>query len=167
LRGQVESLAAKVDTLTSTQQEHAAALDDITELRHQVDKILAVLTDQDDASPAEWFWLTMSDQAREEKFSELYDWVETVYRTQYPGYLAGHVRPCWPGHPEARWELAWLYQQWTLTYLAKRPAPKTPPTGTTAGPPASSAALMSQCEGTCQAQPGLNAVTAPGHRERL
>jgi|GEM_PF-4363846 len=28
----------------------------------------------------------------------------------YPDYLAGHIRPCWPNHPEARWELAWLHQ---------------------------------------------------------
>ena len=66
----------------------------------------------------------MTDQKRDEKLSELSDWVETVLRTQYPGYLAGQIRPCWPNHPEARWELAWLYQLWTLAYLTKRPAPK-------------------------------------------
>jgi hypothetical protein len=38
----------------------------------------------------------------EEKFAELSDWVETVLRTQYPDYLAGQIRPCWPSHPEAR-----------------------------------------------------------------
>ena len=82
----------------------------------------------------------MTDQKRDERLSELSDWVETVLRTQYPGYLADQIRPCWPNHPEARWELTWLYQLWTLAYLTKRPAPKTPQTGTTAGPPASSAA---------------------------
>jgi hypothetical protein len=37
-----------------------------------------------------------------------------------PDYLADHVKPCWPNHPEARWELTWLYQLWTLTYLTTR-----------------------------------------------
>jgi hypothetical protein len=66
----------------------------------------------------------MSDQVREEKLGELFDWVETVLREQYPDYVNDHIKPCWPNHPEARWELGWLYQQWSLTYLAKHPSPK-------------------------------------------
>ena len=124
LRRDVESLAAKVDTLTSTQQDHAAVLADITELRHQVEQIIAILTDQDDVTPAAWFWLTMTDHERHKRLSELRDWVDTVLRKQYPDYLADQIKPCWPNHPEARWELAWLYQLWTRAYLAKRPAPK-------------------------------------------
>src|SRR5258708_2932016 len=27
-------------------------------------------------------------------------------------------------HPEARWELTWLYRLWTITYLTSRSAPK-------------------------------------------
>lgn len=68
-----------------------------------------------------WFWLAMTESDREMRFSELHDWVETVLRVQYPGYLADQVRPCWSSHPEARWELAWLYQLWTRAYLASRP----------------------------------------------
>ena len=123
-----------MDVLTRTQEEHAVVLEGITELRRQVEKILALLGEDGKASSSGWFWLTMDEQAREEKFSELFDWVETVLRTQYPDYLADQIRPCWPNHPEARWELAWLYQLWSPAYLAKRPDPKTPPTGTTAGP---------------------------------
>jgi hypothetical protein len=124
LRRDVESLTAMVDALASARQEHTAVLGGITELRHQVEKILVTLTEEGDASPAESFWLRMTDQVREEKFAELFDWVETVLREQYPDYLADLVRPCWPDHPEARWELSWLYQQWSLAYLAKRAAPK-------------------------------------------
>ena len=69
-----------------------------------------MLGEEDDASRTTWFWLTMNEQERDEKFSELSDWVETVLRAQYPDYLADQIRPCWPNHPEARWELAWLYQ---------------------------------------------------------
>lgn len=124
LRRNVESLTTKLNALATKQREHAAALSDITELRHQVEQILALLTEQDDASPATWFWLTMTEQERNEKFSELSDWVETVLRPQYPDYLAEHIRQCWPNHPEARWELAWLYQLWSLAYLPERRAPK-------------------------------------------
>ena len=170
LRREVESLVTKVDALTSTQQEHAAALDDITELRHQVGQILATLTEEDDASPAEWFWLRMNEQVRDEKFGELFDWVETVLRTQYPDYLADQIRPCWPNHPEARWELAWLYQQWSLAYLAKRPAPKDAAEWHDRWSPGVLRRLsqvMSRCEGTCQRQPGPEAAGDPRRRVPL
>jgi hypothetical protein len=153
LRRQVESLASKVGKLSSAQQEHAAALDDIAELRQQVEQILAILSDEDDASPAQWFWLKMSDQEREQKLGELFDWVETVLRDQYPDYLADQIRPCWPNHPEARWELGWLYQQWSLTYLAKRPSPKDAADWHdrwTPGVLRRLSTVMSQCERTCQ-----------------
>lgn len=122
LRRDVEALAVRVDVLTRTQEEHAVVLEGFTELRGQVEQILALVSEDDNASPSGWFWLTMDELAREEKFGELFDWVETVLRTQYPDYLAGQIRPCWPNHPEARWELAWLYQLWSAAYLVKRPA---------------------------------------------
>ncbi len=158
LRREVESLAAKVDALANTQPQHRALLDDISELRHQVEQILATLTEENEASPAEWFWLTMSEQARDEKFGELFDWVETVLRTQYPDYLADQIRSCWPNHPEARWELGWLYQQWSLTYLAQRPAPKDAAEWHDRWSPGvlrRLSTVMSRCEPTCQRQPDL------------
>jgi hypothetical protein len=161
LRRQVESLAAKVDALASAQQEQSVVLDGITELRHQVEQILATLTEEDDASAAEWFWLTMSDQVREEKFGELFDWVETVLRAQYPDYLADQVKPCWPNHPEARWELGWLYQQWSLTYLAKRPAPKDAAEWHDRWSPGvlrRLSTVMGRCEAACRRQPGRKTV---------
>ena len=88
-------------------------LRDVNDLKQQIERILDILDAERDASPAAWFWPTMSDQEREAKFSELYDWVETVLREQYPNYLADHIKPCWPNHPEARWELTWLYRLWT------------------------------------------------------
>jgi hypothetical protein len=124
LRRDVESLAVKVDSVSGAQQEHAATLDGVAELRRQVERILALVEGDEEATSGGWFWLTMTDQEREEKFSELFDWVETVLRPQYPGYLSEAIRPCWPNHPEARWELAWLYQLWSLAYLTKRPTPR-------------------------------------------
>lgn len=123
LRREIEDLATKVGGLVAKQREHTAVLHDLTDLRNQVEQILATLTEEDEA-PRTWFWLTMSDQERDEKFAELRDWVETVLRVQYPDYLADHIRPCWPNHPEARWELAWLYQLWYRAYLADRPEPR-------------------------------------------
>lgn len=170
LRREVESLAIKVDVLARTQQEHAAVLDDITELRHQVEQILAALTAADDASPGEWFWLRMTDHVRDEKFAELSDWVETVFRTQYPDYLADQIRPCWPNHPEARWELAWLYQQWSLTYLAKQPAPKDAADWHDRWSPGVLRRLgqvMRRCEGDCQRLADLTEADDPRRRVPL
>jgi hypothetical protein len=153
LRREVDSLTAKVVALTGTQQEHASVLDDIAELRQQVEQILTTLTEEDEASPAQWFWLRMTDQTRAEKFAELFDWVETVLRTQYPDYLADHIRSCWPNHPEARWELAWLYQQWSLTYLSKRPAPRDAADWHDRWAPGvlrRLSAAMNKCERTCR-----------------
>lgn len=65
-----------------------------------------------------------SPAQQQENLSELSDWIETVLRVQYPGYLADQLKLCWPKHPEARWELAWLYQLWILAYLGKQPAPR-------------------------------------------
>jgi hypothetical protein len=123
LRRGVDSLTKRTDTLTRTQREHAVVLEGVAELRDQVEKVLTILTEEEDSSEP-WFWLTMDDQAREYRYSELYDWVETVLRVQYPDYLTGQVQPCWPNHPEARWDLAWLYQLWHAAYLSKRPAVK-------------------------------------------
>ena len=118
LRREVESLTGKLDTVARAQREQAAVLVDLTELREQVEQVLSTLRSEEDAPPAEWFWLTMPEERRSEQFSELFDWVETVLRTQYPDYLADQIRPCWSNHSEARWELAWLYQLWSGIYLA-------------------------------------------------
>jgi hypothetical protein len=119
----LKSLKAKVDAVTRTQHEQAAALNDMAELRRQVEKILDLIAEEDESSRP-WFWLTMPEREREEKLSELTDWVETVLRVQYPDYLADQIRPCWPNHPETRWELSWLYQLWSAAYLGARPGLK-------------------------------------------
>jgi hypothetical protein len=158
LRRRIETLATKVDVLTSTQQEHAAGLDGIAELRNQIEQILAILDNDDESSPGEWFWLTMTDKQRNERLDELSDWVETVLRSQYPGYLAGQIRPCWPNHPEARWELAWLYQLWTHAYLTSRPAPKDAADWHDRWSPGvirRLSQIMRRCEESCQCQPSL------------
>jgi hypothetical protein len=157
LRRDVEALAARVDVLTRTQGEHAVVLEGITELRSQVEKILALVTDDDKASSVGWFWLTMDEHAREEKFGELFDWLETVLRPQYPGYLAGQIRPCWPNHPEAEWELAWLYQLWSFAYLSKRAAPKDAADWHDRWAPGvirRLGAVMDRCQGDCQRHRG-------------
>jgi hypothetical protein len=63
----------------------------------------------------------LTKHQRAEKLCELSDWVETVIRTQYPGYLTGQIRPCWPHHPEARWEPNGHHQR--RRGLARRWAP--------------------------------------------
>jgi hypothetical protein len=124
LRRDLDALSPKLDDLAATQHRHTTTLADVAQLWQQIEQILTILDTENDTSPARWFWLTMPADEREAKFSELHDWVETVLRQQYPDYLADHIKPCWPNHPEARWELTWLYQLWTLTYLTTRPTPK-------------------------------------------
>jgi hypothetical protein len=153
LRRNVEALSGQVNVVARTQEEQGTVLEGIAELRRQVEKIAALLSDDGQPSPSSWFWLTMDGQAREEKLSELHDWAETVLRTQYPGYLAGQLRPCWPDHPEARWELAWLYQLWSSAYLSKRPAPKDAADWHDRWLPGAIRRLgylMAHCESTCQ-----------------
>lgn len=123
-RREIETLTSKLDRLTADQRRHSTVLSDLAKIRQQIQQILTLLNTENEASPARWFWLTMADEEREAKFSELYDWVETVLRQQYPDYLADQIKPCWISHPEARWELSWLYQLWTLTYLTTRPTPR-------------------------------------------
>ena len=157
LRRDVEALAARVDGLTRTQEEHTVVMECITELRGQVEEILALLSEDAKTSPSGWFWLTMDEQAREEKFSELRDWLEAVLRPQYPGYLAGQIQPCWPNHPEARWELAWLYQLWSFAYLSKRAVPKDAADWHDRWAPGvirRLGAVMNRCQGDCQGHRG-------------
>jgi hypothetical protein len=152
LRRDVEALTARVDVLTRTQEEHAVVLEGITELRGQVEKILALVSEDDQASSSGWFWLTMDEHAREEKFSELFDWVEAVLRAQYPDYVAEQIKPCWSNHPEAKWELAWLYQLWSVAFLAKHPDAKAAADWHDRWCPGvlrRLGAAMSRCKGTC------------------
>jgi hypothetical protein len=102
-----------------------------------------------------------TEQDRIEKHGELLDWVESVLRGQYPDYLADRIRPCWPNHPEARWELACLYQLWSLAYLVKRPAPRNAADWHDRWSPGVIRRLsevMSRCEGACQRQSDLMAA---------
>ena len=170
LRHDVETLTTRADEIARAQHKHAAAFDGIPELRRQVERILALLTEEDQSASAGWFWLTLDDQAREDKLGELSDWVEAVLRAQYPGYLAEQIRPCWPSHPEALWELTWLYQLWCRAYLTKRPAPKDAADWHDRWAPGvlrRLAQVMARCDLACQSQPGLRAGDQPQGRSSL
>jgi hypothetical protein len=87
-----------------------------------------------------------------------------VLRAQYPGYLAEQIRPCWPNHPEALWELTWLYQLWCRAYLTKRPAPKDAADWHDRWAPGVLRRLgqvMARCDLSCQSRP-LAAQTEDG-----
>jgi hypothetical protein len=170
LRREVESLTGKLDTVSRAQREQAAVLSEIAGLREQIEQVLSTLTDQEEGSPAEWFWLTMTEQRRSEQFSELFDWVETVLRTQYPDYLADQIRPCWPNHPEARWEIAWLYQLWSHVYLTDGAAPRDAADWHDRWSPGALRRLgqvMSRCAHACQRQPNLEPTDDPRRRALL
>lgn len=123
LRRDLRSLGRRVDVLTAAQERHEGVLGDVAGLRGEVEQIAAML-DEDDSPSDGWFWLTMTDEQQAEHLAELTDWVETVLRAQYPDYLANRIRPCWPHHREAIWELTWLYRLWSAAYLTRKPEPR-------------------------------------------
>ncbi|MGH3156024.1 MAG: hypothetical protein ACRDNF_05560 [Streptosporangiaceae bacterium] len=164
LHRDIESLTSQASELASTQRQHTILLDSLAELRNQIDRILELVTGPGDDTPATWCWLTMPGQEHDEKLTELSDWVNTVLCIQYPDYTTGHIRNCWPHHPEARWELAWLYHLWTRAYLAGHPAPKDAADWHDRWAPGVTRrldAVMRRCEAGCrrQAVPATSADT--------
>ena len=63
--------------------------------------------------PAPW-WVADQNEIRS-MLAELRHWVEDFARKQYPSYMA-RLRPCWPNHPEAVWELSTLMAEWERVY---------------------------------------------------
>jgi hypothetical protein len=109
----------------------------------------------------------MTELERRDRHSELLDWVESVLRKQYPEYLVDRLRPCWTNHPEARWEMACLYQLWSAAYLADHAALRDAADWHDRWFPGvvrRLAAVMSHCEGTCAWQPTIETTGDPRHR---
>ena len=100
LRRDLDELRTELGALATAQQEHTTALQETADLRDKLDQILAILDKDDEANPSEWFWLTMTDQQRDERLAELSDWVETVLRPQYPDYLPARSGSAGPTTPK-------------------------------------------------------------------
>ena len=65
------------------------------------------------AGAAAWCWRDLGDEASEELWSELKNWVAWI-RHRYP--LAKKIPPCWPAHPEVVEELTALWLAWQAAY---------------------------------------------------
>lgn len=162
LRRDLQSLTRQVAILTATQERHSAVLGEIAGLRREVEQIAGMLGDGDPQADG-WFWLIMTEDQRAEHLAELTDWVDTVLRAQYPGYLRDTIRPCWPRHPEAIWELTWLYHLWCAAYLTRKPNPRASADWHDRWSPGVIRRLgevMRRCAGGCQRQPGHAAGAA-------
>jgi hypothetical protein len=61
------------------------------------------------------YWLGLTRDQYAGQLAGLRSWVETFLRVHYPGYAA-RLRPCWPDHPEAVWELSDLMREWVRVY---------------------------------------------------
>lgn len=102
----------------------------ISRLRHDLDQLASEITDayadilarfealEDRPSarpvaPAAWCWRALSDQAAEELWTQLKEWVAWI-RCRYP--LAKKLPPCWPEHPEVVEELTALWLAWQAAY---------------------------------------------------
>lgn len=114
LRGIVVGLRARV--------EHAGATSNLKlaeQLTAVADQVAALTTD-DGPAPAVtapvWHDLTPDQHATQA--ADLADWVDGFLTVNYP-----HVplRPCWPDHPAALWELSTLRAEWLRVYDRKNP----------------------------------------------
>ena len=109
LRGQLAQLAARMET--EGPGAGMLALVKVKDLAARLDE--AIEKRRLKPPPAPW-WIVDDAEARE-MFTALHAWVERFLRPQYPGYLR-HLRPCWPNHREAVWELSTLRAEWDRIY---------------------------------------------------
>ena len=109
LRGQLAQLAARMET--EGPGAGMLALVKVKDLTAQLNE--AIEKHRLKPPPAPW-WI-VDDAAAREMFTALHAWVERFLRPQYPGYLR-HLRPCWPNHREAVWELSTLRAEWDRIY---------------------------------------------------
>jgi hypothetical protein len=93
------------------------------ELEDRLDKIAETLSDAIAASPkgppATW-WQGLSAEERELARAQLAEWLASVLREWYPGYLT-EIPECILDHPEGLVELSNLLGEFRRIYSAKHP----------------------------------------------
>ena len=121
-------LAAGRFAVTTPERETVAALAaQVADLRHPVvqagianarltadlggrvdelaDAIATALEDDGAIAPHAPYFLDMDEDQFRGEAQAVAAWVDGVLLPNYPGYSEGVIRPCWPHHPEALWEL--------------------------------------------------------------
>ena len=64
------------------------------------------------------YWLDYSDEEYRDKLAELAEWIRNVL---LPNYDVPDIRPCWPNHMQAVWELSTLRAEWERIYSRQNP----------------------------------------------
>lgn len=86
-----------------------------TEVKRLADKLTRALDSNRLAPPPAPYWSGLTREESAARMAELRGWVEGFFRSHYPGYAA-RLRPCWPNHGEAVWELSTLMTEWLRVY---------------------------------------------------
>jgi hypothetical protein len=115
LRGQVALIGERLTAAGVTGDLNLAA---------RFEELAQTVADALDAAapcgPSPVFWLGLDEDARNIELGNLREWADKVLRGEY-GIRADQIRPCWPSHKRAVWELSTLAAEWHRTYGGKRP----------------------------------------------
>ena len=104
-------IGALREQLKSSTGQQMLLLVQVKRLAKQLNDALA--KKEPTSPPAPW-WCVSEAEIRS-MLAELRHWIEDFARKQYPAYIA-RLRPCWPNHPEAVWELSTLMAEWERVY---------------------------------------------------
>ncbi|MGH3217896.1 MAG: hypothetical protein ACRDPY_04060 [Streptosporangiaceae bacterium] len=123
LRDQLASLQDVVNRLTAGASEHEhpllaqemAALTQI--LRGHIEAEEERTTSQ--SAPR---WDGLGEDEYREQLGQLAEFVDGHLRVAYGDYWRDALRDCWPGHPQALWELGNLRAEWNRTYDRDHPS---------------------------------------------
>lgn len=93
----------------------ATLAEDVSGLAGQVTVITA---EERVVSPSAPTWLDLTAGEHAQQLAALAEWVAGVLT---PNYLHKPLRPCWPDHMPAVWELSTLCAEWARIYTRQRP----------------------------------------------
>jgi hypothetical protein len=86
----------------------------LVQVKRLAKKLNDALAKKEPTSPPAPWWCVSEAEIRS-MLAELHHWVDDFAGKQYPAYMA-RLRPCWPNHPEAVWELSTLMAEWERVY---------------------------------------------------
>jgi len=144
LSEQVGRLAARADAAEEAIGGQASILAETAGLAREVSRLSAAVAGQGSRAagrpvpvhPRQPVWAAMNHTEYANSLRDLARWVTAVLLQRYPA-TGAVLPPCWPAHTAVVEELDWLYWDWTSWALEPDARTATPPTGTTAGYPAS------------------------------
>jgi hypothetical protein len=114
LRGKVLTVSALMDRLGLNGALSLAG--QVADLTHRVDEHCG-----DDGPPPRMYapnWTGLAPGERAEALADLEAWVTDFLEAEH---LTGPLRPCWPAHRPAVWQLSTLRAEWQRVYGRKNP----------------------------------------------